>query len=808
MLEPRVRHPAPTAMMCVCLALFLVACAESQSPGPTAPPSTEVCQAGGETSLADFEARFSCEIYPLMARSSGGCAGCHASTSDRLLKMGTSASTTFQSLREAGFLDVSRPHSMLDRVGRTDSLQMPLGGPFWTSREISTLSRFTMDLETFVCAQPRDPGRVTLHRLNRSEYNLTLRDLLRDQTSPANTFPADDRGYGFDNIADVLNMSPLLVEKYELAAEEVIDAALGTRPAPPSERFEAEVLGGTTGSPTGTGWNLSSEGEVQVPLELSSHGRYRISVLAYGEQAGDEPAKMAFRLDDVTVATFDVAAVESAPETYRAEVDVLAGASMLAVAFTNDYWAPMGAPGNRDRNLVIDSITLEGPIDTTEPVGTARDLLLCTPEFGQEAACAREIFTAFGLRAWRRPLASPELDRLVNLVLEAQALGESFEEGVKVGLRALLFSPHFLYRVELDADPTSLEPHPLSDYELATRLSYFLWSSTPDDVLLELAAEGRLQDPLELEVQVERMLEDPKSQAFVENFAGQWLYTRNVETAAPEASLFPDFDEPLRQAMMEETYRFFETFLREDRSLLDLFDANYTFVNARLAEHYGIPGTFDETFVRVTLPTDTQAAGSSGHRGGILTHGSFQVATAYPDRTSPVARGKFVLDQLLCQPPAPPPANVDTSLDPSDQPTSQRDEMEQHRADPTCASCHAYMDPIGFSLDNYDAVGAWRTVDDSGFPIDATGELPDGRTFDGPLELSQLLKADPAVSRCMTQQLFIYAHGRGIGSSDTCPIQEVNERFVASDHRLRQLVLELVTHDTFRSRRGEPEEQP
>lgn len=771
---------------------------DETSPTPASSPAP-ACETGGEQSLDDFATRFDCELYPLLTRSTRGCQGCHASDSDRILKLGTDSPSTFKRLLESGQLDPAKPHTMLDRVSRTDSLMMPLGGPAWSKAEQARLSLFIYDLDRFRCAQPIDPGRVTLHRLNRAEYNNTVRDLLHDTSRPADAFPMDDRGYGFDNVADVLTVSPLLIEKYETAAESLAQAALGVRPVPPLLKLEAEALGSEVGSPYDIGWILTSEGSIFVPFEPTETGRYRFTVRAYQQKAGDEPAQMALALDAQRLATFEVEAESAEPGLYQVEADAVAGPLSLEVAFLNDYWQPLGPPNNKDRNLVIDWISLEGPLELQPPEGTARELLLCTPSEGQEATCARHILEAAGRSFWRRPLTSQELDRLVSLVLVALDEGDHFEEGIKLGLRALLLSPHFVYRVELDADPTDLTPHPLNDHELATRLSYFLWSSTPDETLLSLADAGRLQDPAELETQVERMLADPRAQALVDNFAGQWLYTRSVSTASPEPSLFPDFDEALRAALIQETLLFFRTFLEEDRSLLELLDADETFLNARLAQHYGIEGEFGEDFKRTPLPPET--------RGGILTHGSIQVATSYPDRTSPVFRGKFVLEQLLCQPPAPPPANVSTNLEPSDEPTSQREQLEQHRADPTCASCHAYMDPMGFALENYNTVGEWRTVDDYGYPIDASGALPDGRTFNGPFELSALIKADPAFPVCVVQNLFTYAHGRAPTSSDRCQLDALTQTFTAEDFRLRKLVLSLVLSESFRQRRGETPEE-
>lgn len=639
-----------------------------------------------------------------------------------------------------------------------------------------------------------EPSSVTLHRLNRAEYNNTVRDLTGLDLSPADDFPADDYGYGFDNIADVLSVSPLLVEKLDAAAEAIVDELLYLPLAEPQvATFEAEDVGSAVGAANGEGWLLWSNGELSAVTTLPAAGAYVFRVRAWAQQAGDETARMEVRADGQVLATFDVTAVNGAWQVYELSAERPAGATTLAVAFVNDFY---DQAAGADRNLYVDWFEVEGPTDATGEVPAARQrVMICDPAAVGEETCARQIFAAFGARAWRRPLIPEELDRLVGFLGVAAAEGDGFEQGVRLGLQALLLSPHFLYRVELDDDVAPGEVRALDAYELASRLSYFLWSSMPDDELFARAADGTLLDPEVIEAQVRRMIADEKAQALVENFAGQWLFTRGVDDAFPDPVIFPMFDDELRAAMRQETGLVFQELLQGDRSFLDFLDADFTYVNERLAAHYGIEGVTGAEMRRVDL---------SGHpeRGGFLTHGSFLTMTSHPTRTSPVKRGKLVLEQLLCIAPPPPPPGVEGLEEEVDPTASLRERFEQHRADPACASCHQLMDPIGFALEHFDGVGAWRETD-SGFDIDASGLYMGSTPFDGHAELATLIKGDPMFPDCMTRKTLTYALGRGLVADDNCAVSNLVEELEEADYRLADLFVAIAKSEPFRMRRRE-----
>jgi hypothetical protein len=635
-----------------------------------------------------------------------------------------------------------------------------------------------------------DPGRVTLHRLNRVEYENTVRDLLGTTLRPADDFPADDRGYGYDNIADVLSLSPVQVEMYFNAATSLLDEALDLVQVG-ARRFEAEAMTSTTGAVAGTAFNLYSAGSVQQSVPITASGRYRISVRAWAQQAGDEPAKMSIDVDGLPIATVDVEALQSAPGVYEAETMIDEGSAILGASFLNDYY---DEPSGADRNLLVDFVEIEGPIGVAAGNPLRARIVVCEAMAASPTPCLRQIAERFGKRAWRRPLTAEELDRLVVLAQAGLDAGDDVESAMRAMLGSMLVSPHFLFRVELDPDPSSTAPHPLSDYELASRLSYFLWSSMPDDTLFEVADSGMLQDDATLAAQVQRMLDDEKASALLDNFAGQWLFIRALDDHTPDYATFPDFDDALRAAMRTETELFVREFLFGDETLDRLLTADFTFANDRLADHYGLPSPGGATLERVTL--------TGGERRGLLTQGSLLTVTSFPTRTSPVKRGKWVLEQLLCEPPPPPPPGVE-GLTKEDMPTgSLRERMEQHRSNPECAACHTSMDPIGFGFEQYDGIGTFRTRDQS-FAIDPSGMLPGGAAFAGPLELAALLASDARLPHCMAEQLFIYALGRGPERHDQADLDAIAEGFVAGGHRFRQLAELVATSHAFRYRRGE-----
>ena len=649
-----------------------------------------------------------------------------------------------------------------------------------------------------------DPGRVTIHRLNRAEYDNTVRDLFLTSQTPAEDFPFDDFGYGFDNIADVLSISPLHVELYELAADSLLDElfAASHPVAPTTTRFEGESdLTTTTGGSSGSAWNLWSVGTASTDVELVSGGHYRIHAKLWANQAGPDLASASFMIDGLPVSTFDVSETGSPGGTYTYDVDfAYGGTHTIGIRFENDYYQD-----GQDRNLYVDYLEIEGPTDqyAEAPTGWAR-IFTCDPDSVGfvEDDCAEEVLTGFGRDAWRRPLTTDEIDGLVALYRLSRDSGGDWYEGVALGMKAALMSPYFVYRVELSADPASSEPRALNAYEVASRLSYFLWSSMPDAALFAKAEDGTLLQPEVLAAEVDRMLADAKAAAIVDNLGGQWLYIRAVDDAFPDYAAFPEWNEDLRASMKEEMRRDVSDLFLQDRSVLDLFTREETWVDARLADYYGLPAPVNGDWGLVSLADDTRA--------GLLTTGGLLTALSYPTRTSPVRRGKWILGNLMCEAPAPPPADVDTNFveeGDSGAAVSLREQFEQHRADPVCASCHTTMDPIGFSMENFDAIGAWRDLDEIDEPIDATGSLPDGTSFVDIGDLATQLAQDPKVPICIVQKTFTYALGRAPGVEDLRYLEQIEGDFIGSDYRFSALARAIALSEPFLFEAGEPAAQ-
>jgi hypothetical protein len=653
------------------------------------------------------------------------------------------------------------------------------------------------------CSKP-DPGRVTLHRLNRAEYNNTIRDLVGVDFQPAEDFPQDDVGYGFDNIGDVLAMPPILLEKYLAAADKILAQAIvvDADGGAVTNQFEATSLDGTApGGPIDNGMRqLAREGDVHLLFPFPREAEYVVRVRAYGEQAGPEPARMAVSIDGQEIKRFDVTAESDAPQIYETRVALTAGKKKVAAAYLNNYVNQKDPnPKNRDRNLVIDYLELVTPADPRPRVlpESHRRIFFCQPTPRTEGRCVRQILARFARRAYRRPVAPEEVERLAKLAELAIHGEKSFERGLQIALQAVLVSPHFLFRGEWQPDPNNpAAVHPINEFALASRLSYFLWSSMPDDELLAQAERGTLRR--NLDAQVKRMLKDAKARALVDNFAGQWLQIRNLKSFQPDKTEFPDFDEPLRSAMQKETELFFEAIIREDRSILDFLDGDYTFVNERLARHYGIAGVRGEAFQKVSL--------QGTPRSGILSHASVLTITSNPTRTSPVKRGKWVLENLLASPPPPPPPDVPELKETKEAVLSGslRQRMEQHRENALCASCHARMDPIGFGLENFDGIGRWR-AQDAGFPIDSAGKLVTGELFKGPADLRAILvrsKKDDFI-RCLSEKMLTYALGRGLEYYDKCATDQIAKGLAKHHYKFSSLILEVVKSAPFQMRRGE-----
>jgi len=654
----------------------------------------------------------------------------------------------------------------------------------------------TSDVPTVEPAAQHPAGRVTWRRLNRNEYNNTVRDLLGTRLRPARDFPDDDTAFGFDNISAVLSLSPLHLELYERAADLLVaDILRHPLTAPLVLKAEAEHAEADAGAPyRGSGWTLFSAGSVSGVVDLPLGGPYRFSVRAFSHKALGVAARMELHLDGARVGAFYVDAPPDSPGVYSVDVEVTPGAHTLTAVFTNDYYEPQAA---ENRQLVVDWLAMEGPLDLPDVADAPRSrVMICTPQSRTDSQCARTIVSALAGRAWRRPIAGDELDRLMELFTLGADDGLEFEAALSLPLKGVLLSPHFTFMVELAEDPAAPTDAPLSDYEIATRLSYFVWASMPDDALFAAAAAGELQTDDGIITQVRRMLADPRADALAENLAGQWLFVRNIDNHTPANWIYPEFDEPLRQAMKAEMSLFFGTFLSEDRPITELLTATDTFVNDRLADHYGLPRPGTDHLTRVDL-TGTQ-------RGGLLTQGGLLMVTSAPARTSPVKRGAWVLKQLLCAEPPPPPPGVEgldqAAVDGGAQ--TIRDILEQHRADPACAGCHDLIDPIGFGLENFDGIGGWRDTD-AGFPIDATSELTDGTPIDGAHSLAQALAVDFRFIPCALHQLMTYGLGRGLTKDDRPALDEIESQWTEQGLTVGAAVELIALSRAFRFRAGE-----
>ncbi len=648
---------------------------------------------------------------------------------------------------------------------------------------------------------PLDPGRITIRRLNRAEYNNTVRDLLFVDFNPAEDFPADDIGHGFDNISDVLTVSPVLMERYLAAAESIATRCLVMEPAKPPTRTTLSIFLEPGGYGSENATRPVTKGFLSNGQKLTLDGEYIFRVRAgMTNTPAGEPVKMALLLDDKELTTVVVTNAPKKWEQHEVKLNLPAGEHRFSIKFLNP------SSGDTNRMLFVHEFQVIGPSDT-RPVFQQR----VTAKFGDkpDEAKKREFVTWLLTRVFRRPPTPGETERYLKVLLEYEIVSGKFQGGVQAMLKAVLCSPKFLFRVELDDRPQSREPHPLDEFQLASRLSYFLWSSMPDDELLDLAAKKQLTS--NLDAQVKRMLKDKKADALVQNFALQWLQLKRLQTFAPDNKLFPQFDERLRRAMMRETELFFGDIMREDRSVLDLIDGNFTYLNEQLARLYGIADTAGnplyqkktqtggqpiprDQFVRVSLPMK--------ERGGLLTQAGVLTVTSNPTRTSPVKRGKWVLEQILGTPPPPPPPNV-PELDGQKKLTGTlRQRMEQHRANPSCASCHTQMDAMGFAMENFNAIGAWRAKDGEE-KIDASGTLPDGRSFSGPAELKAVLREKKDLfTRNVAEKLLTYALGRGLEFYDARAVRQICAETARQDYKFSALVTAIVKSEPFRLRRG------
>jgi cytochrome c5 len=643
-----------------------------------------------------------------------------------------------------------------------------------------------------------DPGRVTARRLNRNEYSNTIRDLLGVGFLAENDFPSDDSGHGFDNIGDVLTISPLLMEKYMAAAERIASAAIGADPLPPNP-VEAEY------HRKDRAIQRIDASTIEAIHRVEWDGEYTIRIGLPGERPIDaKPVKLAFWMDgellhEMMVETRPSGLVYFSPFSMEEmRLALPAGDHVFRAGFVDDDFLQglsRQDAYDRSKNKFLESITFVGPFAAEVEKPSRQKIFVCDPHSGP--GCVREILSKLARRAYRRPVTREEVADLAKFVDLAQDAGQTLEQGIQLAIQAMLVSPHFLFRIEHDPDPTDPDAvHQISDFELASRISYFLWNSMPDDELLSRAEEGSLSWPEVLEAQVNRMLADERSSELAANFAGQWLQTRALDSANPDPKQFPEWGPELREAMKQETELFFTAMLRENRPLGEFLDARFTYLNGPLAEHYGIEGIHGPDFRRVELTTD--------QRGGILSHASVLTVTSYPTRTSPVIRGKYLLENILGAPPPAPPPDV-PALDEAGAgvKASLREQLQVHRANPACSTCHERMDTLGFGLENYDAIGKWRTADGK-FPVDSGGTLPNGRSFSTPAQMREILKDQvPEFARCLTEKMLTYALGRGLERYDNRTVREITRKLEASGYRFRSLVHEIVQSLPFLKRRGE-----
>jgi hypothetical protein len=642
-------------------------------------------------------------------------------------------------------------------------------------------------------AQPVNPGRVTARRLNRQEYANTVRDLLGVEIRPEDEFPPDDSGYGFDNIADVLTVSPALMQKYLSLAERIASRAVGGDPLPPAGFFSRRDR-----------VRRLDAGAIELREIIERDAEYLVRVTVAGYRPNqDAPVTLAISVDGTTVKTASIpvglsavnrqgGATQRAVEEVR--VFVPGNSHVFRAELVGDDGVnavPENVRLNASRNIFPETIEIAGPYASSTVRPVTKSWLPCAPSSG--TACMTRTMSAVARRAYRRPASREETNELVAVVTKARTAGYSPEQSLQFGIAAILVSPNFLFRIEREPKPGTATR--IGDLELATRVSYFLWSSMPDEELLRLAESRRLGDPKVLRAQVARMIADPKSQALADNFAGQWLETRSLDAMKPDAAKFPTWGPELRDAMRTETRMFFEAVLRENRPISDFIDGKYTFLNERLAKHYGIDGVTGPAFRRVELTT-TQ-------RSGVFTQASVLTVSSYPTRTSPVLRGKYLLDNALNAPPPAPPAAVPAlSEEGVGVAHTLRQQLEQHRADPVCASCHTRMDPLGFSLENYDAIGRWRT-EEGKLPIDPTGELPNGRRFSGPADLRTILRENmPDFTRGLAEKLLTYSLGRGVEAFDRVTVRDLVRQTADQEYRLQALITGIVQSVPFQQRAG------
>ena len=750
------------------LSLIAIALAVSPAQAANAPPPT-----------------FDTVVKPLFTQT---CAACH---NDKLSSGGLSVAT---------FLDPKSIETKRDAweaiLAKLRTGEMPPKGiPKPPPEQMDALLSYVQgEFDRLDKSTKPDPGRIVAHRLNRNEYSNTIRDLLGVSYHAEEEFPIDDASFGFDNIGAVLTVSPTLMSKYMQATEQIASRAVGGDPLPKPglfnkrsriKRLDIDTI------------------EFKDRVDFDADYIVRAQIIGHRGDA-DKPVTLVISVDGKPVKTVEVPVQISAVNkqggaTQRSsqeqQVFLTQGEHTFRAAFVNDLAIkdiPAQAHFNNNRNIYPDTIEFAGPFPSKEPHASQRKVLICDPATGK--TCVDKILSTLATRAYRRPVTKPEVAELLAVFDKAKTGGYTPEQSLQFAIEAMLVSPQFLFRIE--RDPKNGAPGRISDLELASRLSYFLWSSMPDDELLHLGETNKLHQPGVLDAQVKRMIADPKSSAFAENFVGQWLEIRGLDAMQPDAKKFPEWNADLKEAMRTETSMFFAAVLRDNRPVTDFIDGKYTFLNESLAKYYGIDGVTGPEFRRVDLTTD--------QRSGVLTQASVLTVTSYPNRTSVVLRGKYMLENVFGAPPPPPPPDV-PKLDEEKVGVAKslRQQMEQHRSDAVCASCHSKMDVLGFGLENYDAIGRWRTTDGK-FPIDSTGAFPNGKSFAGPAEMKTLLRDNmPEFTRCLAEKMLTYSLGRGIETFDRRTVRDIVQQTAQQDYKFQAMISAVIHSVAFQQRRGE-----
>ena len=831
--------------LCAVVALgFAYGCASEHVEAPT------MCSGAQAQSRQALDARYAADLHPLLVRAAeaGGCATCHGPGQSPGRKspftVWPEPATTMKYLWSNDFFATSGDRTLLAMLARGDDIRMPLGASAWSEAEQAQVASFACDLEASgldPCESP-DAGNVLLRRLSNFEYDRTVASALGDTTAPSPSLAADDHAHGFDAVASAQTLSFGHLERYHDAAarlaKETLLVPAGIDRALEAETLPAFIFNGQAPK-AGAGQGSAVEGHyhfenIRSYLSLGLQpfpfdGTYTLTVLARGQNAEHwtceepEPYAKCVAAMDTHGEPWKLYASDVAPQlrvmvdgSYTSDpVDVVGipkdhtvmGAwksysftlPMIAGPHSVRVWAENPVLWGREELKVmldVDSLVLSGPLVSELPkVDQARidRFLIC-----EDWACGEEALR-HGLTAlWRRPAKSEEIARYASLLADANAAGETFKDGLEAVLEAALLSPNFLFRPELDAAPDSDVPEtrPLESFELATRLSYFLWSAPPDAELLARASEGHLNDEAVLDKELERMLVDPRASALVDHFAGAWLQYDALKSVAPNAATFPDFDDALRSSMAGELRALVADAFDHDRTIFSLLDAPYTFLDARLAKHYGIDGkNLGSAFEK----TDVSEAG----RGGLLTTAGVLTLTSHPEFTSPTKRGKWILEQLLCRPPGAPPPNVNTNITAEElDDLGPKELLKLHAAEPQCRGCHAAMDPLGFTFEHFDAVGQFRQNYPNGSPVDASAMLPDDTVLTDHQDTIDYVKNDPGFPACVTNKLLIYALGSDPQRFDACATKEVERSFRESGHTLRGLVRAIVLGPMFRTRRS------